>query len=192
MKKLKKFEKESKYFAIISNDSNKIEHDSIKTIALLELYQNKNVFKIETELFQKKYGNYFFFRTNGKLLDYKYLCNEFHFTYGIEYNVLENRYIEVGAPYLDYMEYNSLTERKIFFNFSTFPRKKLDVSISKDSIRFNKVELKESTFMPFVEVYEYKTTKNDSVVYFKITASKPIVELENLPSTITEIIKVEF
>ena len=46
--------------------------------------------------------------------------------------------------------------------------------------------------MPLVEVYEHNTTKQDSVVYFKIMASNPIVELKNLPSTITKIRKVKF
>src|SRR5690606_17921559 len=73
LKKMENFDKLSKYFVIIPNDSSSFEEDTIKVVARLELYQNKNVFKIETELFKKKYGHYFFFNTNGNLLDFKYL-----------------------------------------------------------------------------------------------------------------------
>jgi len=193
LKEIEKYADTSKSFQLLGSNET-IRSDSPIALAYLQLYEStKNIFTIETKVFGELYGHNFFFRQNGELSDYLFYCrDEGHYTYRVKYDYTNKIFTETGTPYLDYMKYDSLENKKIFFNFSAFPRSNLDISVSKDSIHFEKVKLKKSTFMPLVEVYEYNTTKQDSVVYFKIMASKPIVELKNLPSTITEIRKVKF
>lgn len=189
---IEKYGDTSKDFQVLHNNE-PMRLDSPIALASVQLFSTKSVFKIEFKVLGEIYGHSFSFRQDGGLFRYLYYVQDSeHFTYGLQYDYTNKIFTETGTPYLDYMEYDSLDERKIFFNFSTFPRSNLDISFSKDSIHFEKVELKKSTFMPLVEVFEYNTTKNDSVVYFKITASKPMVELKNLPSTITKIRKVDF
>ena len=107
--------------------------------------------------------------------------DNYNFSYGIEYNFSSGNYKETGTPYVDYIENHSDTafkyERNISFLFSTFPRQKLKVSSSNDNNDFKSVKLKKFSYLPFTEAYEYKGPKSDSVIYFKINASNPIVNL---------------
>jgi hypothetical protein len=192
LKEIQKYADTSKYFQLLHNKES-VRADSPIALAYVQLYNTKSVFKIDFKVLEVVYGHSFSFRQDGGLFRYLYYVqDEEHFTYGLQYDYTDKIFTETGTPYLDYMESDSLGNKKIFFNFSAFPRSNLEISVSKDSIHFEKVKLKKSTFMPLVEVYEYNTTKQDSVVYFKIMASNPIVELKNLPSTITEIRKVKF
>ena len=192
LNEIKKYGDTSKSFQVLYNHE-PIRSDSPIAVASVQFFSTKSVFTIDFKVLGEIYGHSFSFRQDGGLARYLYYVqDDKHFTYGLQYDYTNKLFTETGTPYLDYMEYDSLEERKIFFNFSNFPRKNIEVSVSKDSIIFEKVKLKKSTFMPLVEVLEYNASKRDTVIFFRITASKPIVELKNLPSTITEIRKVKF
>lgn len=191
LKEIQKYADTSKDFQLV--DSNEtVRTDSPISLASVQLYDAKSVFKIDFKVLGEVYGHSFSFRQDGGLFRYLYFSSDEHYTYGVQYDYSNKVFTEIGTPYVGYVEDDSLDNRKIFFSFSTFPRGNLDISVSKDSINFKNVKLQQSVFMPLVKVYKYNTTKNESIIYFKITASKPLVNLGNLPYSVTSVMKVSF
>lgn len=160
-----------------------------------EYYSNKKLFKISTFLLDRPYGHYFVFRPSGELSKYFFGAGDsIHSTYEISYNFKNQSLQEMGCAYVDYMEnVNADTSlKKYSLLFSYFPRQKLEISISSDSINFKAVQLHNSNFMPLLGEYDYEAKKGEKYIYLKVSASNPLIELQGLSNATTSIRKINF
>lgn len=150
--------------------------------------------RIEGFLLKKKYGHSFKMNTfdnlppqnfSGKIIKYNFEVSDgSNFSYGLVYNFQTNQYEEIRTPFVDYIVHKSNYDNKDSLNkyslfFSTFPRRKIEVSYSLNGNTFEKLDLKESKIMPFLEEGELWLSKRKKCI-IKTNASGLIFNLPPL------------
>lgn len=153
----------------------------------------RNLDRIDGTLFGRPYGHSFkmdilgrFFHENteGNLTSYKYLSGDgLHFSYEVKFNFQSKEYKETGGPLVDYVNNESKYKDSLKFtlNFSTFPRKNLDVLYSLDEKNYYKLNLVKSKLMPYLYEADIVVEKKQHNIFVKTEANGLVFSLYNLP-----------
>jgi len=100
------------------------------------------------------YGNFFDFDLRGKINRYLYLAGDGKYdTYRVVYSLDKDKYEEQGSAFVDEFEPTEINDTSNNYSlvFSTFPRKDVEASYSLDRVHYNKLSLKKSNLMPFLD-----------------------------------------
>jgi hypothetical protein len=158
-------------------------------IAQVEFNSSQEVNKINGQLVGREYGHFFDFTSPGELDEYKFkLGDGLHHSYEIIFSEVSRKYIEKGSSLVDCFKNESLSESlatKYTFLFSAFPRRRLRISYSFGDNIYKDLSLRESKTMPFL--YEGDVlidSSKYSKVYFEISASQFVFDLNGLPPSI--------
>jgi hypothetical protein len=120
----------------------------------------------------------------GRLLSYIYIgTNTSPYSYGIKFNRLTQKYVEVFTPFLDYFIYSFSQKDSVLkytFHFAGFPRSIIKASYSYDNNNYKDLAIDKSNFMPFLEQANLKINKNVDHIFLKTEAKDLELDLPGI------------